>query len=182
MERMIEGMDRISTPRNLLLGLIATVVTFSLMIALGIVLVYDVYGVSFIPDTSFGYTIADIQTAFDNLGTEGVRVWLMVRMVDMIFPIAYTFAMVCGIMLMLRHSFPERKSLRTLTLLPIGGAIVDYIENILIASQALSYPNLSGPVIVLASIVTIMKWLLLYAGFAVLIILSLVILFKRKKS
>ena len=179
MERLLNGLDRFSTKRNLILGIISAFIVVSIMGALTQMLVYDVYGDANMPDTNFGYTFLDIQTAFDTLGSEGLQMWLQVHLLDLIFPLTYAFSMVFGIMMELRATVPDKRNLRLLALLPIGGAIADYIENILIASQAISYPEVSPQIIAIASIVTILKWVLLYVAFAIVFILLIILVIKQ---
>jgi hypothetical protein len=150
--------------------------------ALTQMLVYDVYGDANMPDTNFGYTFADIQGAFDTLGSDGLQMWLQVHLLDLIFPLTYAFSMTFGILMELRDAIPEKKNLRFLALLPILAAIADYIENTLIATQATSYPILSEAVISVASAVTITKWLLLYAGFAIIFLLLILVIIMRFRS
>ena len=179
MYRMMKGLDKISTPRNLVLGIFSAIIIVSLMGTLTQILVYDVYGNANMPDTNFGYTYGDIQTAFDTLGSEGLNLWMQVHLLDVIFPLTYSFSMIFGILMEIRASLPERKNLQLLVLLPMGGAIADYIENALIATQVLSYPVLSESIIAIASLVTITKWLLLYAGFIAIFILLIIMAIKR---
>ncbi|MCK5239170.1 MAG: hypothetical protein KAR33_06460 [Candidatus Thorarchaeota archaeon] len=182
MDRVLKALDRISTGRNLILSIIASAIVVITMAMLTQTLVYDVYGDALMPDTNFGYTFTEIQTAFDTLGQEGLQVWLQVHLLDLIFPLTYAFAMLFGIILELRAAFPEMQKLKLLVILPLGGAISDYIENALIATQAISYPNLSASVIALASAVTITKWILLYIGFAVIFLLIPLIFYRKFKK
>ncbi|MDF1540722.1 MAG: hypothetical protein P1Q69_17635 [Candidatus Thorarchaeota archaeon] len=73
-------------------------------------------------------------------------------------------------------------NLRALALLPIFAAFFDYLENALITSQAVAYPNLSALVISVASGVTILKWLLLYGAFAIVFILIPLVIYKKFKN
>jgi hypothetical protein len=182
MERMFNTLDKISTPRNLVIGIISAVIVVSVMGTLTQILVYEVYGDANMPDTNFGYTFADIQSSFNILGSEGLNLWLQVHLLDVIFPLTYAFSMVFGILMEIRASLPEKKYLRLLALLPIGGAIADYIENTLIATQVVSYPALSESIIAIASLVTIMKWLLLYAGFITIFSLLFIVAIKRVRK
>ncbi|MHA2187050.1 MAG: hypothetical protein ACW99V_02295, partial [Candidatus Thorarchaeota archaeon] len=78
-----------------------------------------------------------------------------------------------------RALLQDRTILRYLIFIPIVAAIADYIENILIASQALVYPNLSETIISIASFITTMKWILLYLAFALVLVLILILIYKR---
>lgn len=182
MNRLMNALDRISTSRNLAIGITSSIVVVSIMGILTQSLVYDIYGDANMPDTNFGYTYVQIQEAFDILGSDGLHLWLQIHLLDLIFPLAYAFSMVFGILMELRVAMPERKCLRLLALFPLGGALADYLENTLIASQAVSYPILSEPVIVVASFVTILKWILISAGFVVILFLLMLIILKKARK
>lgn len=182
MRRVLNVINQQSTVRNLVIAIIVSASSVAIMAMLTQSMVYDIYGSADMPDTNFGYSYDDILEAFDILGSDGLNVWLQVHLLDLIFPLGYSFAIAFAIMLELRNSFPENNNLRILALLPIFAAIFDYLENALIASQALAYPNLSVSVIALASGVTILKWLLLYASFIIVFILIPVVLYKRIRN
>ncbi|MHA1902433.1 MAG: hypothetical protein ACXADL_00020 [Candidatus Thorarchaeota archaeon] len=179
MERIIESFYKYSKPRNLGLAIIASGLIVSIMGFLTQILVYGVYGNADMPDTRFGYSYAEIIEAFHILGPDGLIVWLQVHMLDFLFPIAYSSALVFGLAMELRALLQDRTILRYLIFIPIVAAIADYIENILIASQALVYPNLSETIISIASFITTMKWILLYLAFALVLVLILILIYKR---
>ena len=182
MDRILNALEKQSTVRNLVLAIIASAVTVSLMAFLTQTMVYDVFGTVDMPDMKLGYSYEDILVIFDTLGTEGLQVWMQAHLLDLLFPLAYAFAMVFGLMMELRIAFPENKNLRVIALLPILAAFADYVENTIIAAQAVSYPNLSATVIAVASAFTTIKWILLYAGFAIIFILLPIVLYKKLRS
>ena len=176
MQSILNHIDRLSTPRNLALAVIVSAVSISLMVYMTQTMVYDIYGEAAMPDLMLGYTYNDIMTVFDSLGSDGLNAWLLAHTLDAIFPIGYTLALVFGMSMLMRNTFPDRE--RIIVLIPIIAAIADYIENILIASQAISYPIVSEQIIAISSIVTVLKWLLLYVTFAIVFILLLVFIIK----
>lgn len=182
MERMISNFDKYSTKRNLGIFFLASMLIVIVMGYLTQILVYDIYGDFTMPDTRLGYTFAEIQAAFASIGSEGLLLWAQVHLLDYIFPLTYSFAMVFGIMLELRSTYPSKSWMRYFILLPLLGGIADYVENLLILSQVLSFPNLSELIITIASAVTILKWVFLAAGFIVIICLIVVVVFKRVSS
>jgi hypothetical protein len=181
MERLTNRFDRISTRRNLIITLIVTIATVSVMGYATQVLVYDVYGDFSMPDTRFGYEYDDLVEAFGSLGEEGLQMWSQVHLLDLIFPLGYSFAMLIGITMELRAVFPDDRKLRALSIVPLFGAIADYLENALVASQVAAYPNLSPAVVSIASFVTITKWILLGIGFAIVLLLPIVWIGKRMR-
>lgn len=181
MQSIMNRIDRLSTPRNFVLAIIVSVVSISLMVYMTQTMVYDIYGEVDMPDLMLGYSYNDIMVTFDSLGSDGLNAWLLAHTWDALFPIGYTLALVFGMTMLMRNTFPDRYRERAIVLIPIVAAIADYVENILIASQAISYPIVSEQIIAISSIVTILKWLLLYLVFAIVVILLLVYIFKLIK-
>lgn len=168
-----------STTRNLLLTIVASIVIIVFMGYGSQVFVYNVYGDYTMPDTRFGYTFEEIQAVFDGLGTEGLQIWTMIHLLDYIFPLVYSLAMIFGLALQLKKLDAFDGTLNKVLALPFLGCIADYGENILIQSQVLTYPNLSVIVINIASYITMAKWLFLVLAFGVIIILMLLIIIRR---
>lgn len=180
-ERMglIDILERWSTTRNLLLSIIGSIVIIALM-GYGLqVLVYNVYGNYTMPDTRFGYSFEEIQVVFDGLGLEGLQAWTMVHLLDYLFPLVYSFAMVFALGIQLTKLNLTSQNVKRVLLLPILGCIADYIENILVQTQVIAYPNISELVINLASYATIIKWILLALGFVTIMLLSLLVIYQR---
>jgi hypothetical protein len=81
--------------------------------------------------------------------------------------------------MLVRRLFPEKGRLMKLNLLGLLGGLADYIENMLVASQALSYPNLSQTIIQVSSIVTTLKWGIIMVGFGLVFALLIAFIVKR---
>ncbi|TFG31656.1 hypothetical protein EU528_05595 [Candidatus Thorarchaeota archaeon] len=179
---MFDAIERRSELRNLLLGILASVIIIAVMSFATQTLVYEVYGEFTMPDTRFGYTFTEIQTAFNAIGIEGLRVWAIAHSPDFLFPLAYTFSMMFGIMLELKRLGRSSGHLRKLVLLPLAAGLADYIENTLILSQIAVFPNLSEIVIIIANLVTLLKWAFLIIGFVVIFALLVVIVINSISS
>jgi hypothetical protein len=182
MEKILVIVERHSNRRNLLLGVIASIATIAIMSIATQILVYEVYGDFTMPDMKFGYTFTDIQTAFNGIGIEGLRVWAIAHSPDFLFPLAYSFSMMFGTMLELNKVEKNSGLLRKTVLIPLAAGIADYIENILILSQIAVFPNLSEIVIAIASVVTLVKWVFLIVGFVVIFSLLILIIYKSFSS
>jgi hypothetical protein len=182
MMRMISIINRHSNIRNLLLCIIASVIIILTMSYGTKVFVYDIYGEFTMPDMRIAYTTVDLQTILSSIDSEGIAIWSQIHLLDYIFPLTYSFAMAFGILLELRSAYPDRTKLRLLILLPLLACITDYLENFLVLSQILAYPNLSDPIIILASAFTTIKWISLALGFVAILGLIVVILYKRVTS
>ncbi len=175
---LIDILRKLSTPRNLLVSIVMSIVVVTILGYATQVFVYSIYGNYTMPDTRFGYTFEEIQTVFDGLGSEGLQAWSIVHLLDYIFPLVYMFAMAFGISVELKKidCFDEYNKL---ILIPITGCIMDYSENFLVQTQVLAYPNISPLVINIASYITLSKWMLLGLGFVVIIVLLLQIIYQR---
>lgn len=179
MEKILVFVERHSNKRNLLIGIIASIATIAIMSMATQIMVYEIYGDFTMPDMRFGYTFSDIQAAFIGIGAEGLRAWAVAHSPDFLFPLAYSFSMMFGIMLELNKVEKNSGLLRKTVLLPLAGGLADYIENTLILSQIAVFPNLSELVIAIASVVTLVKWAFLMLGFVVIFGLLILIIFKR---
>ena len=182
MERILNFIERNSNRRNLILSILGSIITIAVMSIATQTLVYQVYGDFTMPDMKFGYSFAEIQTAFTAIGAEGLRIWAIAHSPDFLFPLAYSFAMMFGIQLELNRAEMNSGLLRKTILLPLVGGIGDYIENTLILSQIAVFPNLSELVIAIASFVTIVKWVFLILGFVVIFGLLILIIYKSITS
>ncbi|MFW9844205.1 MAG: hypothetical protein ACFFEV_06505 [Candidatus Thorarchaeota archaeon] len=174
MERILNFVERNANRRNLILGVLSSIIIIIVMSVATQTLVYQVYGEFSMPDMRLGYTFTEIQEAFNAIGIEGLHVWAIAHSPDFLFPLAYSFSMMFGIVLELNKVEKNSGLLRKTVLLPLAGGIADYIENTLILSQIAVFPNLSELVVVIASLVTIVKWVFLILGF--IVIFSLLIL------
>jgi hypothetical protein len=140
--------------------------------------VYDVYGDVTMPDTRFTYSINEITDVFNTLGQDGLNVWAQAHMLDFLFPLTYMFAIAFGLNMEIRRLFPDRKA-KLLVLIPLFAGIADYVENILVLTQIAAYPTLSEVVIMIASAVTTLKWILLGLGFVIIFVLIPVVVYRK---
>ena len=182
MEKILTIVERYSNRRNLFLGILGSIVTIAVMSIATQTLVYDVYGDFTMPDMRFGYSFSEIQIAFTSIGAEGLQMWAIAHSPDFLFPLAYSFSMMFGIMMQLNSLDKNSGILRKTVLLPLLGGIADYIENTLILSQIAVFPNLSELVIALASVVTLFKWTFLMLGFVVIFGLLIFMVYRRFAS
>lgn len=178
LRKIVDTLDRIATPRNLLVAIMTSAVVVTVMGIGTRTYVYDIFGDVTMPDTRLWYTYEELVLVFNTLGAEGLQVWSQVHLLDLIFPLGYSFSLTFGILLELRRAYPENRKLRILGLLPLMAAFADFAENTIIASQIAVYPNLSQPIIAIASLVTTTKWIILGFSFAVVFILLVVVGYK----
>jgi hypothetical protein len=159
--------------------IISSFVVVMVMAMLTQTLVYDVYGDVTMPDTRFTYTITEITDVFNILGQAGLNVWVWAHMLDFLFPLTYMFAMAFGMNMELRRLYPNNVNVKKLVLIPLLSGLMDYLENLLVLSQIAVYPSFSEPVIVIASAITSLKWILLGFGFIVIFAFIPLLVYRR---
>lgn len=123
------------------------------------------------PDLSFYYTRDDLYEMAEAYGVEGRAAYIKARFTfDVAWPIVYTFFLSTTISwAFLKFSTPDGKIWR-LNVLPVLGALFDYLENASTSLVMFRYPSLSPPVDFLASWFTLLKWLLIVGSFLILLI------------
>lgn len=161
---------RFFTKRTFFLSLTITICTFIIM-ALMLMPFLSLSGGLLPLDMRLHYTINEVNQLFLALGVLGRQLYSLFQMVDMVFPIALALTMMCILVMIIGWGYDSDHRLSLIVFIPLGGAIVDYAENILIATQLLSYPALSSLIITIASSFTTIKW-----GFTFLTILLVIIL------
>jgi hypothetical protein len=136
------------------------------------------------PDTSFIYSADELYEMADSYGQEGRNAYIFMRFTfDLAWPLVYLFFMAAVISNLLR-CFNEDSKLRYLNLVPFAGALFDYLENIFAAITVSRFPLKTIIVAELTPVWTLIKWVTLGFGFAVLFVLIIYRLYKliAKKS
>lgn len=125
-------------------------------------------------DMNFGYSYETAKLFLERLSDEGRRIYLTRQLpLDFFYPVAYT-AFFMGLTARLR------KKADAFLILPAALMALDVIENVCTIVM-LKSASLSAALAGFASAVTVGKTLLMYAEFAVLIVLA-VLYFKNKKA
>ncbi len=168
-----------STLRNLVVMILTSFIVVMVMAMLTQTLVYDVYGDVTMPDTRITYSPNEITDVFNTLGQEGLNVWAQAHMLDFLFPLTYMFAIAFGLNMEIRKLSFDSSNAKKLVLIPLLAGIADYVENILVLTQIAAYPNLSEIVIMIASAITTLKWILLGLGFLIIFVFIPVIVYRR---
>ena len=159
-----------ATVRNILGSLSATIAILAVMIlAIGPPMA-ELSGGLPILDTRITYNYSDVVTLFTALGGEGLGLYTIQQLIDMIFPLLYSLTLTLTLILLIPNSVSKRKWARVVVFLPLIGAALDYLENILIATQIAAFPNLSEIIIGIAASVTWVKWVILSFSFVLLLI------------
>ena len=177
--KLLEIIDNQSNIRNLVVMIVASFVVVMVMAMLTQTLVYDVYGDVTMPDTRLSYSLNEITVVFNTLGQEGLTVWAQTHMLDFLFPLTYMFALAFGLNMEIRTLYPDNTSVKKIVLIPLLAGIADYAENILVLTQIAAYPNLSELVIMIASAITSLKWILLGFSFLIIFIFIPLLIYQR---
>jgi uncharacterized membrane protein len=177
--RLLETIDNQSNLRNLAVMIVSSFVVVMVMAMLTQAWVYDIYGDVTMPDMRFTYSITEITAVFNTLGQEGLNVWAQAHMLDFLFPLTYMFALVFGTNMELRRLYPNNTNAKKLVLIPLLAGIADYVENFLVLTQIAAYPSFSGSVIMIASAITSLKWILLGTSFVIIFAFIPLIIYRR---
>jgi hypothetical protein len=122
------------------------------------------------PDTSFFYTPADLYRMAEAYGAEGRAAYVHARFTfDVVWPLAYLFFLAASISWILNLILPQESRGRLLNLLPLAGAVFDYLENISAALVMGRYPSQTPVVDMLAPLFTAAKWIFINGSFLLLL-------------
>jgi hypothetical protein len=132
------------------------------------------------PDLSFVYTPRELYKMADAYGEQGRREYIKARFTfDIIWPIVYTMFLATALSWLSVRAYKNNHFLRYSNLLPLLGALFDYLENISTSIVMARYPDPTAVIDLLATLFTPLKWLLISASF-VLLLVALVISFVKR--
>jgi hypothetical protein len=121
------------------------------------------------PDMSFSYSTRDLYRMAEAYGEEGRAAYVSARFTfDLIWPVVYTFFLATSISWLYRSTTPEGL-LRRSNVVPVLGAAFDYLENISTSLVMMRYPKPTAFVDQLAPAFTLIKWVLVYGSFLLLL-------------
>ena len=122
------------------------------------------------PDMSFVYSSEDLIRFAEAYGDSGRTAYVRARFTfDLIWPIVYAFFLGTTISWTIQRLFPPSSAIRRGNLLPFVAALFDYLENISTSIVMLRYPQSTPLVGNLASVFTLLKWVLIMGSFGLLI-------------
>ncbi|MGY5861487.1 MAG: hypothetical protein RTU09_03870 [Candidatus Thorarchaeota archaeon] len=177
--KLLVHIKKMATLRFFLLFLILTIIT---VVAMGYInpQILTLSGGQPILDIRPGYSFAEVEHLLTVLGEQGRQLYTTLQVIDLVFPIAYGMSITLALTGVIIRLFPEGHTMEKAIFLPILGMIFDYLENITIATLIASYPNLSPFAVNVASIFTQLKWTCIILAFALLVILAILALSKKK--
>jgi hypothetical protein len=122
------------------------------------------------PDLSFFYTPDDLYRMAEAYGEQGRVAYIRARFTfDLAWPVVYTFFLVTALSWILQRATSPGSRMGSLNLVPLFGAVFDYLENISTSLVMWRYPQQTAVVDWLASLFTPAKWILISVAFVVLL-------------
>ena len=177
---LVDKIKQRASRKNTLVFLIIALVTFVLIGAVAMAMM-DQSGILAFLDMRFFYTFDDVTEYLTALGETGRTYYLYQKIVDSFFPIGYGVGSALALGALCRKS-DIKNPWRSIILIPIIAAIFDYIENILLTTQIVSFPSTSEVIVSIAAITTLIKWIFLLSAIGVLFVSVLVFAVKMRKS
>ena len=121
------------------------------------------------PDTSFFYSPSDLYRMAEAYGEQGRQAYIRARFTfDLVWPLVYTLFLTTSISWVLGKAFAPDSRWQRANLMPILGALFDYLENLSTSLVMLRYPEQTAVVDALAPVFTTLKWLFLGVSFLLL--------------
>jgi hypothetical protein len=121
------------------------------------------------PDTSLFYTPGDLYDMADAYGPTGRSAYIRARFTfDLVFPLVYLFFLATAVSWVYAKAFAPRSLWRLANLVPVLGALFDYLENTSASLVMARYPNRTPVVATLAPVFTFVKWIFVGGSFVVL--------------
>ncbi len=135
------------------------------------------------PDLSFFYTADDLYQMAESYGEQGRDAYVRARFTfDLVWPVVYTFFLVTGISWVYFRAFPPASLWQRANLVPLFGALFDYLENLSTSLVMARYPDLTPVVDTLAGYFTLVKWVLVTASFVILLFGIVILAWRRLRG
>ena len=123
------------------------------------------------PDLSFYYSSDDLYRMAEAYGEEGRQSYVKARYTfDLLWPVVYSFFLITGISWLTRRAFAPGSLWLRSNLVPILGALCDYLENVSTTIIMVRYPTQTGVVDEMATVFTMAKWVFVNLSFLLLLI------------
>jgi hypothetical protein len=123
------------------------------------------------PDTSLFYAPEDLYQWAEAYGAEGRAAYIRARLTfDVLWPLVYTVFLGTAISWVYGRAFPAESRWQRLNLVPVLGALLDYLENLATSIVMGRYPRQTPGIDVLAPVFTLVKWILVGGSFGVLLV------------
>jgi hypothetical protein len=121
------------------------------------------------PDTSFFYSTADLYQMAESYGEQGRQAYIRARFTfDLVWPLVYTLFLATAISWVFGRACAPDSRWQRANLVPLLGALFDYLENLSTSLVMLRFPDQTAVVDLLAPVFTALKWSLLGVSFLLL--------------
>jgi hypothetical protein len=123
------------------------------------------------PDLSFYYTAQDLYRMAEAYGEQGRQDYVRVRFTfDLIWPLVYTVFLATGTSWVYRRAFAAEALWQRANIVPVLGALLDFLENVSTSVVMIRYPSPTAIVDMLAPVLTMVKWVLVSTSFVLLVV------------
>ncbi|MHA1136295.1 MAG: hypothetical protein ACTSSE_07400 [Candidatus Thorarchaeota archaeon] len=178
--KFIDKTIQCASGKKILIFLTLAVVTFVLMGTI-IMTMMNLSGNLVFLDMRLFYTFDEVTSYLTALGETGRIYYLYQKVVDSFFPIGYGIGLALALGYLCKKS-EIKNPWFNIILIPIIATIFDYLENMLLTTQIVSFPTISEVIVSMAAITTLLKWIFLSSSIGVLFVGVLVFAIKRRKS
>ncbi|GAA0370528.1 hypothetical protein [Bacillus horti] len=122
------------------------------------------------PDSSYIYSSTDLYRLAEAYGEEGRAYYIRSRFTfDVIWPLVYFFFLVTSLSVTFKKC-SKNNLLRMVNLLPLGGLVFDYLENVFASITMARFPSQSPVIAEMTPVFTFIKWNFIYVSFTALVI------------
>jgi hypothetical protein len=133
-------------------------------------------------DLEFGYSVTKAHDMLTALGAEGRAYYLgKIVPIDFPFPVSYMLFFAGWTALLLKHT-GLKNATKYLLLVPVLAMLCDFVENIGIIVMQKNYPVLPGWAVGMSSISGIFKSILIVCNIAVVLILAVAWMIKKRRK
>lgn len=138
-------------------------------------------------DVTIGYLPEMARLMIEEYTPDGRRWYILTEWTaDLLFPLAYTVFFSLLLAIVFKHAFPDDSPFQRLRWSPLLMMVFDYLENTSITILLVMFPGFSMAVGIIASIASLLKWILGFtAGIALItgcVALLLKLLSPKKNS
>ena len=176
MKALSEWLYKVSSGKNVLISLVIFLAFTTLVLPGQSRGATEFSGEAGTPDLTFFYTPDELYEMADAYGEAGRRAYIQARFTfDLAWPVVYTLFLVTAMSWTFQRAVSPGSWVQILNLIPLFGALLDYLENISTSVVMWRYPQLTTAVDWLASASTPLKWINISAAFVLLIVGVLIV-------
>ena len=118
------------------------IILLALFLFANVVLIPAIYPEFETLDLMSSYSPEEAYNLFSTYGKDGRNYYLIIELtLDIIYPLVTALLFSLGILYTFQRAFPGKPGLYKLALIPFGIMFADYLENFLIVTMLLNYPQ-----------------------------------------